>query len=180
MSYTPSIEDIAYLAENQPDKFSSPVQTLRSLGRALKHGNDTIGREVQATTVQAHYRHYLERGGQPLTESPIPAEPLDTGSRQDPILGSACVECASQTPCIEKVEIACHSGANPRVTLQGEGELVDTEGKIYFVASRFVTGDASFESFLRGTPLPYCARRIQVRLYSRDPAPRHPVQYRYV
>lgn len=100
MSYTPSIEDIAYLAESQPDKFSSPVQTLRSLGRALKHGNDTIGREVQATTVQAHYRHYLERGGQPLTESPIPAEPLDTGSRQDPILGSACVECASQTPCI--------------------------------------------------------------------------------
>ena len=153
MSYTPSIEDIAYLAESQPDKFSSPVQTLRSLGRALKHGNDTIGREIQATTVQAHYRHYLERGGQPLTESPIPAEPLDTGGRQDPILGSACVECASQTPCIGKVEIACHSGANPRVTLQGEGELVDTEGKIYFVASRFVTGEASFENFLHGTPL---------------------------
>lgn len=153
MNYVPSIEDIAYLAENQPDKFSSPLQTLRSLGRALKHGNDNVGQGVQAATVQAHYRHYLERGGQPLTESPIPAEPLDTGGRQDPILGSACVECASQTPCVEKVEIVCHSGANPRVVLQGEGELADTEGKIYFVASRFVTGEASFENFLRGTPL---------------------------
>ena len=153
MSYTPSIEDIAYLVENQPDKFSSPIQTLRSLGHALKHGNDNIGQEVQAATVQTHYHHYLERGGQPLTESPLPAEPLDTGGRQDPILGSACVECVSQTPCVEKVEVVCHSGANPRVVLQGEGELVDTEGRIYFVASRFVVGEASFENFLRGTPL---------------------------
>lgn len=153
MSYMPTLEDIAYLAENQPDKFSSPVQTLRSIGRALGHGNDNVGQGAQAITAQLQYDNYLENGGQPLTESPIPREPVDTDGGQDPILGSACVECESQTPCIEKVVVACHAGENERVTLQGEGELVDTGGKIYFVADQFVTGEGTLEDFLTGTQL---------------------------
>ncbi|NIC04885.1 hypothetical protein [Billgrantia bachuensis] len=153
MSYVPTIEDLAHLVETEPDKFSSPVQTMRSMRDALHNGNDNVGQIMQELTVQPHYRDYLANGGQPLTGSPIPQEPADTGGRQDPILGSACVECESQTPCIEKVVVVCHSGENTRVTLQGEGELHDTEGKIYFVADRFVAGEASFENFLSGTPL---------------------------
>lgn len=152
MSYVPTIEDIAYLAENQPDKFTSAVRTLRSMSNALRNGNDTVGQTTQAITIRRHYGNYLANGGKPLTESPIPREPVDTDGGQDPILGAACVECSSQTPCIEQVVVVCHSGENTRVTLQGEGELGD-DGKIYFVADRFVTGEGTLEDFLAGTPL---------------------------
>lgn len=153
MSYQPSIEDIAYLAQNQPEHFSSPGQTLRSIQSALQHGNNAVGQVVQDQTLQTHYSDFLNNGGQELTESPIPSMPVASESRQDPVLGSACVECESQTPCIEKIEVVCHAGANSRVVLQGEGELVNTEGKIYFVADQFVAGEGGFEGFLRGTPL---------------------------
>lgn len=153
MSYVPTLEDIAYLAESQPEAFTSPVQTLRSIQAAIGHGNSAVGQVVQEQTLQAQYGNYLTNGGQPLVESPIPREPADTEGRQDPILGSACLECASQTPCIEKVEVKCHSGENTRVILQGEGELAATGGKIYFVADRFVSGEGGFEGFLQGAPL---------------------------
>ncbi|WP_249978723.1 hypothetical protein [Vreelandella olivaria] len=152
MSYQPSIEDIAHLAENQPGYFSSSVQTLRSIANAMQA--DPVQRDaLEAATTQAHYSDFLANGGQPLTESPIPPEPADDESRQDPVFGAVCVECASLTPCIEKVEVVCHGGENARVTLQGEGELVDTHGNIYFVADQFVTGAGTLEDFFTGTRL---------------------------
>jgi hypothetical protein len=154
MSYQPSIEDIAYLVENQPERFSSPVTTLRSIQNAMQA--DDVQREaLEAITAQNHYNDFLANDGQALTESPIPPMPLPVlegrPQAQDPEFGAVCTVCASQTPCIEKVEVVCHSGGNNRVTLQGENELVDTGCKIYFVADKAVSGELSFEGFLQGT-----------------------------
>ncbi len=44
MSYQPSIEDIAYLAQNQPEHFSSPATTLRSIQNAMQA--DEVQRET--------------------------------------------------------------------------------------------------------------------------------------
>lgn len=153
MSYQPSIEDIAYLAQHQPEHFSSPTTTLRSIRNAMQ-ADDPIKRSAfESSTAQAHYNDFLANGGQALAESPIPPEPADEGSRQDPEFGAMCVECASLSPCIEKVEVVCHGGENSRVVLQGENELSATGCKIYFVAHQFVTGEGTFEDFLAGTPL---------------------------
>lgn len=152
MSYQPSIEDIAYLAEHQPERFSSPATTLRSIQNAMQ-ADDVQRDALEAATAQNHYNDFLANGGQPITESPIPPEPADEESRQDPEFGAMCVECASLTPCIEQVEVVCHAGENTRVVLQGENELSATDCKIYFVADQFVTGEGTFEDFLAGTQL---------------------------
>ncbi|QNU63758.1 hypothetical protein [Vreelandella titanicae] len=154
MSYQPSIEDIAYLAQNQPEHFTSHVNTLRSIQNAMQA--DEVQREtLEAITTQNHYNDFLANGGEALTESPILSMPLPVlegrPQAQDPEFGAVCTVCASQTPCIEKVEVVCHSGSNNRVTLQGENELVDTDCKIYFVADKAVSGELSFEGFLQGT-----------------------------
>ena len=158
MSYQPSIEDIAYLAQNQPEHFSSPATTLRSIQNAMQA--DEVQREtLEAITAQNHYNDFLANGGEALTESPIPPMPLPVlegrPQAQDPEFGATCTVCASKTPCIEKVEVVCHTHAksNQRVILQGENELVDTECKIYFVADKFVTGEGTLEDFFEGTQL---------------------------
>ncbi|MDQ7729688.1 hypothetical protein [Halomonas sp. SpR8] len=152
MSYQPSIEDIAYLAEHQPERFSSPATTLRSIQNAMQA--DDVQREtLEAMTAQNHYNDFLANDGQALTESPIPREPVEEESRQDPEFGAMCIECASLTPCIEQVEVVCHAGENTRVVLQGENELSATDCKIYFVADQFATGVGTFEDFLAGTQL---------------------------
>lgn len=152
MSYQPSIEDIAYLAEHQPENFTNPVYTQRSVRNAI-HTDSSQREVVESTTIQNHYQDFQNNGGQPLTESPIPQEPSDEESRQDPEFGAMCVECASLTPCIEQVEVVCHAGENARVVLQGENELSATGCKIYFVADKFVAGEGTFEDFLAGTQL---------------------------
>lgn len=149
--YTPTVEDLAWLAENQPDHFSSATQTLRSLGNAVAQGNGAAGQVIQEQTVAAHYRDFLQNGGQALDESPVPVGTEEVSPGHDPDFGSACPECESATPCITKVVVKCHDGSNTRVTLQGGNELEETGGKIYFVADHFETGEASFENYLRGT-----------------------------
>lgn len=150
MSYQPSIEDIAQLAMDQPENFSNAQQTLTSIRHAMQA--DEVQRDaLEAATTQAHYDDFLSNGGQPLTESPIPPLPVPKGPTHDTEFGAACVKCASLSPCIKKVEIACHAGSNARVTLQGEGELDD--GRIYFVADQFVTGAGTLEDFFSGTRL---------------------------
>ena len=158
MSYQPSIEDIAYLAQHQPERFSSSTTTLRSIQNAMQA--DNVQREtLEAMTTQNHYKDFLANGGEALTESPIPPMPLPVlegrPQAQDPEFGATCTVCASKTPCIEKVEVVCHTHAksNQRVILQGENELVDTECKIYFVADKFVTGEGTLEDFFEGTQL---------------------------
>lgn len=148
MSYQPSIEDVAQLAMDQPERFSSPVTTLRSIQSALQYGDDAVGQAIHDQTLQTHYNDYLNNGGQPLTESPIPPGPVLEGPAHDTEFGGVCVDCASLTPCIKKVEVVCHGGENHRVTLQGQKELENTDGKIYFVADKFVTGEATLEAFL--------------------------------
>lgn len=159
MSYQPSIEDIAYLAQNQPARFSSPATTLRSIQNAMQ-ADDHIQRQAfEAATAQAHYQDFLANGGEELAESPIPITTLPVlevrPQAQDPEFGAPCTVCASQTPCIEKVEVVCHthSESNARVVLQGESELIETDGKIYFVADKFVTGEGTLEDFFAGTQL---------------------------
>ncbi|MGP9764091.1 hypothetical protein ACT3UM_00015 [Halomonas sp. AOP13-D3-9] len=151
MSYQPGFEEMVYLLETQPEAFERPGLMLRSIRTSHMSGQPVNESDVAASL----YQEYLDRGAEPLTESPIPGEPGDEESQQDPIFGACCVECDSQTPCIEQVEVVCHthSKRNTRVTLQGESELTDTDGKIYFVADKFVTGDGTFEDFLAGTQL---------------------------
>ncbi len=71
----------------------------------------------------------------------------------DTEFGTACVECEALTPCVTEVVVKCHDGGNTRVTLKGENELEETDGTIYFVADQFVSGEASFEAFLKGSTL---------------------------
>lgn len=171
MSYQPSIEDIAYLAQNQPERFSSPATTLRSIQNAMQA--DDVQREtLEAMTAQNHYNDFLANEGEALTESPIPPEPADEESRQDPEFGTMCVECASLTPCIEQVEVVCHGGKNTRVVLQGENELSATGCKIYFVADQFVTGEGTFEDFLAGTQLKD-EGQVTIKLASNCPHEQH-------
>lgn len=115
-NYTPTVEDLAWLAENRSEKFSSATQTLRSLGHAVAHGDDTPAREVQKLTVDAQYGDYLDNGGEALTESPIPAEPTEDAVRHDPVFGVACVECGSGTPCcLKTLTLSCkHDHNAPR------------------------------------------------------------------
>lgn len=150
MSYQPSIEDVAQLAMDQPERFSSVQTTLRSIKNAMQA--DEVQRQaLETTTARHHYQDYLTNGGAPLTESPIPPLPVLEGPAHDTEFGGVCVDCASLTPCIKKVEVVCHGGENHRVTLQGQKELENTDGKIYFVADKAVSGELSFEGFLRGT-----------------------------
>ncbi|OBX34936.1 hypothetical protein A8U91_03999 [Halomonas elongata] len=152
MSYQPSIEDIAQLAMDQPERFSNAQQTLTSIRNAMQA--DEVQRDaLEAATTQAHYNDFLSNGGQPLTESPITTTPEPDAPTHDSEFGGNCVECASLTPCIKKVEVVCHGGDNLRVTLQGENELEDTDGTLYFVADQFVTGEGTLEDFLEGTQL---------------------------
>ncbi|WP_141322059.1 hypothetical protein, partial [Halomonas halmophila] len=108
---------------------------------------------MQEDTARAQYEDYLNNGGEPLTDSPIDPLPELEVPTHDSEFGGSCVECASLTPCIKKVEVVCHGGKNNRVTLQGENELKETDGTIYFVAHQFVAGEGTLEDFLEGTQL---------------------------
>ncbi|WP_252109563.1 MULTISPECIES: hypothetical protein [unclassified Halomonas] len=152
MSYQPTLEDMAYLVQNQPENFIRPENERRRILDAMAYSDDYAATPVfQDQALNYSYREYLKGGGEPLTESPIPSEPADGESLQDPELGESCVICASQTPCIEQVNVVCHGGNNARVVLQGENELEDTDCKIYFVADQAVAGELSFEGFLNGS-----------------------------
>lgn len=154
MSYQPTLEDMAYLAQQRPEAFSRPESSLRMIQDAMAYDDGYAATPVfQDRAISHTYREYLGSGAEPLTGSPIPQEPADGESRQDPEFGTMCVECASLTPCIEQVEVVCHAGENTRVVLQGENELSATGCKIYFVADKFVAGEGTFEDFLAGTQL---------------------------
>ena len=95
-SYTPTLEDIAYLAKTQPGSFSSITQTNRSIANAFKHPSD----RVRDTTTSAHYNDYLKNGGEPLTKSPIPPVPdADGDGILDPAFTAACPDCEANKPC---------------------------------------------------------------------------------
>ncbi|MCE8024171.1 hypothetical protein [Billgrantia aerodenitrificans] len=102
MSYVPTIEDIAYLAMHQPDKFTSAEQTLRSMSHALRNGNGNVDQTTQVT-VRRHYANYQLNGGQPLTESPIPRT---SGSAEedgpDTEFAATCVQCTQDDGCCIK------------------------------------------------------------------------------
>lgn len=154
MSYQPTLEDMAYLVQEQPEAFRQPERLLSRIQNAMANDDSHPGSAVtQGQVSNSIYSEYVSSGADRLTESPIPREPADGESRQDPEFGEMCVICASQTPCIEKVEVVCHSGKNNRVVLKGENELSATGCKIYFVADQFVTGAGTFEDFLAGTQL---------------------------
>ncbi len=93
-SYTPTLEDIAYLAKTQPGSFSSVVQTNRSIANAFKNPG------AENTTASAHYNDYLKNGGEPLTKSPIPPVPdADGDGILDPAFTAACPDCEANKPC---------------------------------------------------------------------------------
>ncbi|HCR98486.1 MULTISPECIES: hypothetical protein [Halomonas] len=152
MSYQPTLEDMAYLVQEQSEAFRQPERLLSRIQNAMANDDSHPGTVVaQGQVSNSIYSEYVSSGADRLTESPIPWEPADGESRQDPEFGEMCVICASQTPCIEKVEVVCHGGSNARVVLQGVNELEDTDCKIYFVADQAVAGELSFEGFLSGS-----------------------------
>ncbi|MCS2609269.1 hypothetical protein [Halomonas dongshanensis] len=182
MSYQPTYEDAMYLMKNEWRVFDRDYafDEIVSIARKRHNGEPVDESDVTERVYQAYLDAGAEPLTEsPLPPGTVLAEddvyrmmmdPADIpeayaagsaphhaegngDSRQDPVMGGACVECASLTPCIEKVEVLCHEGANARVTLQGERELVDYQGCIFFVAERFVTGDGTLEDFLGGTQL---------------------------
>ena len=100
-SYTPTLEDIAYLAETQPESFSSIIQTKRSIANAFKGGGtDGVGSSTESLTARNHYNDYLKNGGKPLSKSPIPpAADADGDGIMDPEFAAACPECEANEPC---------------------------------------------------------------------------------
>ncbi|MFK7942903.1 MAG: hypothetical protein AB8B85_08350 [Paracoccaceae bacterium] len=156
MTYEPTIEDIAYLAQTQPENFTSALQTSRSIRDAMAQGgSDGAGQIIEQTAVDAHYGDYLNNGGEALTESPIPPDPPADGSVMDTEQGEANCNCETLTPCIKKITVTCRKDGEPnqRVILKGESELAETDCKIYFVGDTFVSGEPGFMGYLQGTPL---------------------------
>ncbi|RAP39573.1 hypothetical protein BYZ73_19770 [Rhodovulum viride] len=92
MTYAPSADDLIYLARFKPENFSSPYQTIASL-----RDGDPV---VEDITVANHYADYLRNGGQPLTETPIPADAdADADGVIDPEFAVACPDCETTKPC---------------------------------------------------------------------------------
>ncbi|MFV0644669.1 MAG: hypothetical protein ACK5NN_09250 [Sphingomonadaceae bacterium] len=73
MTYTPTFEDMLYLNRESPELFTNP-RNLASVARNYS-GSDAVSVSVRETAAAAQYQDYLSRGGEPLTESPIPTPP---------------------------------------------------------------------------------------------------------
>lgn len=151
MTYVPTLEDVAVLVDHNPEFFSNPLQARRSLEAAARQSGGNTGDIIEQNTARAHYQDYLSNGGPELAEAPMTADASSPGLDLDQ--GAPVCDCEAPAPCIEEIVVKCHESSNTRVTLKGENELAETGGKIYFVADSFVSGEASFENFLRGIPL---------------------------
>jgi hypothetical protein len=100
-SYFLTLEDLAYLVQSEPDKFSDPDAALESIRDAVQHGYDTkTGESAEAIRIRLQ-QEYLRKDGEYLSQSPIPglAEDDDCKEPHDGEFSSAACDCGSETPC---------------------------------------------------------------------------------
>ncbi|WP_299684129.1 hypothetical protein [uncultured Tateyamaria sp.] len=108
--YRPTLDDIETLVTNQPDKFSSALQTRRSIANARRQGP-----VVEDITAQAQYGDYISKGGTPI--GPNGEMPSTAPAASDQEFGGACAVCAAAGGCcIKGITFHCAHAQN-RMTL---------------------------------------------------------------
>ena len=108
--YRPTLDDIETLVTNHPDKFTSALQTRRSIANA--RGQGTM---VEDITAQAQYGDYTANGGTPI--GPNGEMPAASTPASDQQFGAACAECAAAGGCcINGIKFKCSHGSD-RMTL---------------------------------------------------------------
>ncbi|WP_075173911.1 hypothetical protein [Neptunomonas phycophila] len=104
--YKPTLEDIAYLANEHPEKFKNANETLRSIENVMNH-DPVVRASTEDATIINQYEDYLKRGGEHLSDSPIPKEvEADSDIIQDKELSSPNCDCKPLSSCcIESVMV---------------------------------------------------------------------------
>ncbi|MBL3587394.1 hypothetical protein JMM61_18765 [Rhodovulum sulfidophilum] len=127
--YVPTIDDIEALVGAHPSKFSSPLQTMRSIANARAQGET-----VSQITAQNQYQDYLSNGGEPMSSDGAipPAEAV-----HDQPQGKAGCDCAAAMPCcVNSITLGC-SHSDARLTLpQEEKANGQTNCKLVLVADQ--------------------------------------------
>ncbi|WP_414896485.1 hypothetical protein [Rhodovulum sp. YEN HP10] len=127
--YVPTIDDIEALVGAHPGKFSSPLQTMRSIANARAQGET-----VSQITAQNQYQDYLSNGGEPMSSDGAipPAEAV-----HDQPQGKAGCDCAAAMPCcVNSITLGC-SHSDARLTLpQEEKANGQTNCKLVLVADQ--------------------------------------------
>lgn len=133
MTYVPSLADMQYLAMTDPVMMplAGNVRTV-SQSSAFLNGED-ISQQVEA--LYSGQGGYLDRGGTPLTESPVKSVTMEGDGIIDPQQSWACPDCAPNSPCcMEKLELGCEHG-DKRITIPDESKP-DQINKLALVADK--------------------------------------------
>ncbi|TDT74801.1 hypothetical protein BDE40_1518 [Litoreibacter halocynthiae] len=96
MTYQPSFEDMLYLTRENPNLFSNPgnlAEVAQNYG-----GSDAVSVITRESASAAAYQDYLERGGDVLTESPVPIPP-EVQPTPPFEQGSEVSEASQECPC---------------------------------------------------------------------------------
>lgn len=108
--YTPTLDDIETLVTNHPDKFTSPLQTRRSIEAARGQGVF-----VEESTANLQYGDYTSNGGTPI--GPNGAMPPAQTPASDQSFATPCAVCAAAGGCcIKGIKFKCEHGSD-RMTL---------------------------------------------------------------
>ncbi len=73
MTYTPTLDDMLYLARENPEAFTNPSELI-NVARNYS-GTDAVSEGMRNGAAANHYQDYLNHGGEALTKSPIPIPP---------------------------------------------------------------------------------------------------------
>lgn len=107
-TYVPSLDQVEELAAAHPDRFSSVLQTQRSIANARK--NDIF---VQEVTARNQYQDYLKNGGTPIGPNGQMPPKTDVLDQQ---FGSASCNCGAATPCcLTGLKFTCSHGSERMV-----------------------------------------------------------------
>ncbi|WP_226551940.1 hypothetical protein [Celeribacter naphthalenivorans] len=139
--YVPTLDDIEALVGAHPDKFSSPLQTMRSISSARAQGET-----VSEITAQHHYGDYLSNGGEPLSsDGAIPsAEAL-----HDQPQGKAGCDCEAAMPCcVNSITLGCSHREGRLILPQEDKGDGQSQCKLVLVADQ---GGASGYDLLKVT-----------------------------
>ena len=108
--YRPTLDDIETLVTDHPDKFTSPLQTRRSIDNARGQGV-----MVEDITAQAQYGDYISKGGTPI--GPGGQMPAAQTPASDQQFATPCAVCAAAGGCcIKGITFGC-AHADGRMTL---------------------------------------------------------------
>lgn len=138
--------------QNNPNSISDVAGTIINAERTMM---TTAPGSPEHEMASQQLDHAVGRVEQAKAEQDAEMAELaeDADPPTDPEFASACPKCSAVLPCIDQIVVTCHDGSNTRVTLKGKAELAETNGKIYFVADQFASGEASVSGFFKGGTL---------------------------